>query len=183
MILQIKEATEVLSKSSDQPIILGMFAAVFLMACIYILIHKYGPSRKIELTGPQAIDITNEMLNKVDVDKIRPQKIDLTVLDAMEITQTMTQKILDEVTVDGHTVGKRISKMHHDVSQAIKNKDDISTILLTISEGQDNFNTIVHDNFKEQADRDEKHHLDRMELQEKYLQELVKNKSNGRNGK
>ena len=172
LLAQATEATEALQGFNQVPIIVGMFV----MIIAFIAYEKYiRKTPKLELSGLQAIEITNVMNEKMS-----PAKVEFTGLQAMEITTEMINKIL-QTPVDGHSVEKRAAKLHHDVTEALKNKDDIANVLITISEGQDRFIGLVEDAYKTQAESRVQHHKETLELQEKYLKELVKNKSNGNN--
>ena len=167
MLLQATETIQAISKYDDSKIVVGIIICFALMAGAYYLLQQYGG---IKLTGLQAIEVT-----KVMIEKMGTQQVELTGLQAIEITTEMINKLL-QTPVDGHSVEKRASKLHHDVTQALKNKDDISSILITISEGQDRFINMVEKAYNATAKREKENHNESMKLQEKYLKELIKNK-------
>lgn len=165
MILQVQETVQALTKYDDSDIVKGMIiCAVLMTLCGMAFVWVYDRYLKT---------------NKLNLADLPAPKVDLTALDALKITATMAEQIL-KIPVDGHSVEKRIAKLHHDTTQALQQSDNATSVLTQLHEGQEKFIEIVRTAYQKMENRDEKHHKERMELQEKYLELLTKQRTNGR---
>lgn len=157
-LLQITESLSTLTRYDDSDIVKGIIICFVLMAAF------------MTVAGTVYVKFF-----RVKFDQIPSAKVDLTVVEAMEITTTMAEKIL-KMPVDGHTVEKRISKLHHDTAQALKNSDSSTVAWMELANGQKKFMELIKDHYKEQSQRyienhkeslkiDKEHHEEKMELQ------------------
>lgn len=160
LLLQITESLQTLTKYDDSDIVKGIIICFVLMAAF------------MTLAGTVYVKFFRVKLNQIP-----PAKINLTALQAMEITTTMGQKLLDDTIIDGHSAAKRISKLHHDTATALQNSNEATTAWTELAEGQTKFMKMVGEHYKNQATRDIAHHEQKMDLQialNKKILELAK---------
>ena len=129
-----------LTKYDQIPIVLGIFIAV----TILIVYDKYLKGNKLQITGVQALDITEIMIEKVM-----------------------------KFPLDGHSIEKRASKLHHDATQALQQNDNVTSVLVELSDGQKEFIKMVSKAYEQQAKRDDDHHKDTMKMQEEHNKQLI----------
>lgn len=121
MILMQAATTEALSKYDQIPIVAGMLICFGLLVAYDKYLRKQP---KVEITGIDAIEITNIMN-----EKFKGRKVELTGIQAIEVTKHMGQKLLDEITIDGSTAAKRVSNIQHKTNEALANHTDIATLM------------------------------------------------------
>jgi len=105
---------------------------------------------------------------------LTPKKIQISGFEAMDITMEMLDKVKG-VTIDGSTIEKRASSLQHNVNEALsaENRDTLLVVLTDLKEGLIKIDDNMQDAYKELAERDNRHHEERMGLQKSLNKKII----------
>lgn len=130
ILAQATEAVKTISAYDDSKIVVGIIICFALMVGFVWVYDKY-------------------LKTKVDFSKIPPPQINISKLDALEITTTMIEKIL-KIPIEGSTIEKRAKTLQHDTAQALANVTDMSTLATEILNELKTSNTNMVDFYEAQ---------------------------------
>jgi len=116
MLLQATEAVEAITKYDDSDIVKGIIICFVLMMAF------------ITIAGVVYVKFFQ---TKFDLSKLPPVKINISALDAMEITHAMVEKIF-KIPINGVSAEKRASDLQHKTNEALANNSDIATLIVEL---------------------------------------------------
>lgn len=124
------EAVEALNQYNQIPIVTGMIIMILIFSWFMYyqnkMITKFKESMVVHITPMQAVDITAEML-----------------------------KTLSDVPISEVSIGKRASKLQHDVTEALspQNKDNLMTVLSELVDETKEVNRKMEEFYKSQGEK------------------------------